>query len=49
MPCPGLERVDKLLLFLEQKKKKKMEEVLRKKLMEGQKDRIRAAELPILS
>ena len=24
-----------------------MEEVLRKKLMEGQKDRIRAAELPI--
>ena len=26
-----------------------MEEVLRKKLMEGQKDRIRAAELPILS
>ena len=25
-----------------------MEEVLRKKLMEGQKDRIRAAELPIL-
>ena len=25
-----------------------MEEVLRKKLVEGQKDRIRAAELPIL-
>ena len=41
---PGLERVDKLLFF----RKKKMEEVLRKKLMEGQKDRIRAAELPIL-
>ena len=46
---PGLERVDKLLLFLEEKRRrKKMEEVLMKKLMEGQKDRIRAAELPIL-
>ena len=48
---PGLERVDKLFCFFleEKKRKKKMEEVLRKKLMEGQKDRIRAAELPILS
>ena len=45
---PGLERVDKLLFFRKRKRKKKMEEVLRKKLMEGQKDRIRAAELPIL-
>ena len=43
---PGLERVDKLLFF--RRKKEKMEVVLRKKLMEGQKDRIRAAELPIL-
>ena len=37
------------LFFRRQKKKKKMEEVLRKKLMEGQKDRMRAAEWPILS
>ena len=45
---PGLERVDKLFFRRKKRRRKKMEEVLMKKLMEGQKDRIRAAELPIL-